>query len=136
MTFELNPRLAADTIEICDTQLCKLLLMNDSRFVWCILVPKVANAVEWHDLEQANILFLEMLKVSKIVKELEGIDKINIGSLGNVVRQLHIHVVGRKIGDAAWAGPVWGSGEAVPYQEEVAQDLIEKIRTALDVKVA
>ena len=131
--FELHPRLKADTIEICELGQSKLLLMNDARYVWCIIVPRVAGAVEWHDLDEttATAVFKETMAVSGAIKTLEAIDKINIGAIGNVVSQLHIHVIGRKIGDAAWPAPVWGNGTAEAYSDTDAKNIIEKIKTAL-----
>ena len=131
--FELHPRLMADTFEICELGQSKLLLMNDARYLWCIIVPKIAGAVEWHDLDEttANAVFKETMVVSGAIKTLEAIDKINIGAIGNVVSQLHIHVIGRKIGDAAWPAPVWGNGIAEAYSDIDAKNIIEKIKTAL-----
>ena len=131
--FELHPRLMADTFEICELGQSKLLLMNDARYLWCIIVPRVAGAVEWHDLDDAtaNAVFKETMEVSKAIKSIAGIDKINIGAIGNVVSQLHIHVIGRKNGDAVWPAPVWGNGTAESYTEIGAKNIIEKIKTAL-----
>ena len=131
--FELHPRLMADTFEICELGQSKLLLMNDARYVWCIIVPRVAGAVEWHDLDDATAtaVFKETMAVSGAIKTLEAIDKINIGAIGNVVSQLHIHIIGRKIGDAAWPAPVWGNGTAEAYSDTDAKNIIEKIKTAL-----
>ena len=123
----------ADTFEICELGQSKLLLMNDACYLWCIIVPKIAGAVEWHDLDEAtaNTVFNETMAVSRAIKTLEGIDKINIGAIGNVVSQLHIHVIGRKIGDAAWPAPVWGNGIPEAYSDIDAKNIIEKIKTAL-----
>ncbi len=123
----------ADTFEICELGQSKLLLMNDARYLWCVIVPKIAGAVEWHDLDEATAttVFNETMAVSRAIKTLEGIDKINIGAIGNVVSQLHIHVIGRKIGDAAWPTPVWGNGIAEAYSDTDAKNIIEKIKTAL-----
>lgn len=131
--FELNPRLAADTLEICDLGQCQLRLMNDARFVWCILVPKITGAFEWHDLPEmaANAVFSETMQVSRALKSLENIDKINIGAIGNVVSQLHIHVIGRQVNDAVWPAPVWGNGTPLAYDDAGAKNIIEKIKTAL-----
>jgi diadenosine tetraphosphate (Ap4A) HIT family hydrolase len=132
--FELHPRLFSDTFEICELSHSKLLLMNDARFVWCIIVPRITGAVEWHDLDEttANGVFAENMAVSRALKTLEGIDKINIGAIGNVVSQLHIHVIGRKINDVVWPAPVWGNGIAEPYNDAGAKNIIEKIKTALE----
>lgn len=133
MSFSLHAQLANDTIEIVDLQLCKLLLMNDARYPWLILVPRVENAIEWHDLTPSaqNELFAEAMQMAKIIAALPNVEKTNIGALGNVVSQLHVHIIGRNSKDAAWPKPVWGIGDAVPYEAEVAKKLIAEIRTAL-----
>lgn len=131
--FELHPNLEKDTIEICDLEISKALLMNDARFLWVILVPKIEGAIEWHDLSQDNQTkaFEETMAVSKILKSLSAAKKINIGALGNMVPQLHIHIIARNENDAAWPGPVWGNGKAVPYETAEAKNIIEKIEILL-----
>ena len=97
MSFALDARLVADTIEIGDLALSRLLLMDDSRFLWLILVPRHENLSEIFDLDPRDrtILMEEIAGVSKALIGLPGVDKINVGALGNIVRQLHIHVVAR-----------------------------------------
>lgn len=133
MSFSLHPQLANDTIEIADLQLCKLLLMNDARYPWLILVPRVENAIEWHDLSQTaqTALFSEVMQLAKTIAALPNVEKTNIGALGNVVSQLHVHIIGRNSKDAAWPKPVWGIGEAVKYEAKKAEELTDKIKTAL-----
>lgn len=133
MAFELDPQLLKDTLPICDMTNCKLLLINDNRYIWTILVPKIEGATELHLLYQntQNQIFAETMKVAKIIGEIEGIEKINIGAIGNIVRQLHIHVIGRNSSDSAWPAPVWGKGQAVPYLPENAGVLIDKIKATL-----
>lgn len=117
MGFKLHPQLEKDTIFVANLDVCQLRLMNDSRFLWLVLVPRIENAIELHDLslfEQGEI-FNEITTISKLIKNFGHFDKINIGALGNIVSQLHIHIIGRKIDDAAWPGPVWGNGVPVPY---------------------
>ncbi len=126
-TFELDPRLAADSIFIADGPLSQLRLMDDARFPWLILVPRVHGATEWVDLDGASqrLLLAELNQASALLRaRYNNLTKLNIGALGNIVRQLHVHVVGRREGDAAWPGPVWGSGPRQPYadvQSEVAR---------------
>ena len=101
-----------------DWPLSRVLLMNDRRFPWLILVPRVASVAETFDLPQAEraVLWREVdFAAAKLRAETRAL-KINIGGLGNIVRQLHIHVVARNEGDGAWPGPVWGSGTRIPYE--------------------
>ena len=115
--FELDPRLAADSAFVADGPLSQVRLMDDTRFPWLLLVPRVAGAAEWIDLDggQQRLLLAEINQVSQLLRAANGVEKLNIGALGNIVRQLHVHIVGRHAGDAAWPGPVWGSGTAVRH---------------------
>ncbi|MBX3706087.1 MAG: HIT family protein [Pseudomonadales bacterium] len=136
--FELHPRLAADCIVVGDLPLSCVLLMNDSRFAWCILVPRHADLRELHDLApgDGHLLFDEIERVSRALLATRGADKLNVGALGNLVPQLHIHVVARRIGDDAWPGPVWGSGPARPYPEQVGLELATRLAEALGAPAA
>ncbi|HEY5048750.1 MAG TPA: HIT domain-containing protein [Rhizomicrobium sp.] len=115
--FVLHPRLAADTSFLTDWPLSRVLLMDDARFPWLILVPRRPDAIELHDLtpQDRSILIEEIVRASAVLKTAAGGTKINVATLGNVVSQLHIHVVSRTSSDAAWPGPVWGIGTKVPY---------------------
>ncbi len=116
--FDLHAQLEADTVPLVDWPLARLLLMNDRRFPWIILVPRVSGASEIFDLPASarTVLWREVdAAASKLKAETRAL-KINIGALGNIVRQLHIHVVARNEGDGAWPGPVWGSGTRIPYE--------------------
>ena len=112
--FVLDPRLAADSVFIADGPLSQVRLMDDARFPWLVLVPRVAGAVEWIDLDgaQQRLLLAEINQAGKAIRAEAGVQKLNLGALGNIVRQLHVHLVGRHAGDDAWPGPVWGSGAA------------------------
>ena len=116
--FVLDTRLAADSVLIADGPLSQIRLMNDDRFPWVVLVPRVPGASEWIDLDgsQQRLLLAEINQVSRHLKQKPNVTKLNIGALGNIVPQLHIHLVGRHEGDAAWPGPVWGSGPAHRYE--------------------
>ncbi len=129
-SFSLDPTLQADTLAIASLETCELLLMNDSRWLWFILVPRIENAVEWHELfsDQRQDIDLEIANVAGIMKAITGCEKINIASLGNSVRQLHIHVVARSEGDPNWPKPVWGFGEKSPYTPEGSTQIIEAVR--------
>jgi len=127
-SFILHPRLEADTIFVTDGPLSRILLMNDSRFPWLILVPRTP-AVELFDLDEKAraILTEETARAGRVLKDWTRADKINTGALGNVVPQLHMHVVARKIGDAAWPGPVWGKGLAEPYTGGKAGEIVAEL---------
>ncbi len=127
--FELDPRLEADTVPVAELILCRVLLMNDARFPWLILVPRKARLCELTDLATADreVLISEIGVATDALVALCRPEKINVGALGNIVRQLHVHVVARDAGDAAWPGPVWGHGAAKPY----TMAALEKTRTAL-----
>jgi len=121
--FELDPRLAADSVFIADGPLSQVRLMDDTRFPWLLLVPRVPGAAEWIDLDgsQQRLLLAELNQVSQLLRAEPGVEKLNIGALGNIVRQLHVHLVGRHAGDAAWPGPVWGSGQMQRFEPDALQ---------------
>jgi diadenosine tetraphosphate (Ap4A) HIT family hydrolase len=133
MSFALDPRLAADTLEVGELALSRVLLMNDSRYPWLVLAPRGEALHEIIDLDAAarTTLIEEIAAASHFVRSLPGVDKINVGALGNVVSQLHIHVLGRAVGDPAWPGPVWGVGTARRYAAGQATALIAQARAAL-----
>lgn len=128
--FILDPRLAADTAFVADWKLSRVLLMDDIRFPWLILVPRRAGLAELDDLapdEQAQLL-AEINRAMALLRDVAPCDKINVGALGNVVRQLHVHVVARRENDVAWPGPVWGSGAAVRHQPAAREALVATLR--------
>lgn len=133
MNKALDPRIAADTVGVTGLWLSELRLMNDARFPWLILVPRVADAAEIMDLDKVmrTALCEEITAVSQALVAATACDKLNVAALGNIVRQLHVHVVARFEGDAAWPGPVWGHGKAVAYAAEARDRLIGKILAAL-----
>jgi diadenosine tetraphosphate (Ap4A) HIT family hydrolase len=107
----LHPQLAKDSVMVCQLGLSELRLINDARFFWLILVPRRANIAEWFELdapEQAQ-LHAETMDIAARLKRHTGCTKVNIGALGNVVRQLHVHIIARTENDACWPRPVWGS---------------------------
>jgi diadenosine tetraphosphate (Ap4A) HIT family hydrolase len=117
MPFALHPKLAGDTHLIEDWPLCRVLLMDDKRFPWLILVPRRAGAVEIHDLAapERALLIEEIARASHALTQLHQPHKINVAALGNAVRQLHVHVVARTLDDAAAGGLVWNEGPAEHY---------------------
>lgn len=132
-SFELDPRLAADSHWVADQALCQVRLMDDIRFPWLVLVPRVAGAVEWFDLAESeqHTLLDEVSRAARLLRQQSGCEKINIGALGNIVRQLHVHVVARSVGDAAWPGPVWGSGEAQRFADDALELRLAELREQL-----
>ena len=135
MSFSLHPRLSQDADFVGDLPLCRVLLMNDSRWPWLVLVPRLANAVELTDLDRAGraLLIEETAQAAEWLKAHARADKINVGALGNVVRQLHVHIVARHAGDPAWPGPVWGFGAAVPYGDDEARAMVAAARMGMGV---
>jgi len=131
--FALDIRLQADTYLVADLELSTLLLMNDARFPWVILVPRVANCAEWLDFsaEQQQQLLREQLQVMSVVQVLTDAHKLNVANLGNMVRQFHLHVIARFETDTAWPGPVWGQGERQKYTEDEARSFVQKLAQAL-----
>ena len=131
--FQLDPRLAADTLPLARLDLCDARLMNDARFAWVVLVPQRAGLVEIADLSPSDrtLLWHEVDRAGAALRAVAPCDKLNLGALGNIVRQLHEHVVARREGDAAWPGPVWGSGPAVSYGEGERHALLDRLRQAL-----
>lgn len=115
----LHPRLAEDTIAVTDLQLCQVRLMNDATYPWVVLVPRRKNAVEITDLARTarTQLMEEIAAVSEALRAMTACDKLNVAALGNMVPQLHVHVIGRFVGDPAWPGPVWGKAPAKPYAQ-------------------
>ena len=133
VSFALDPRLAKDTLAVGDLPLSRVLLMNDARWPWLILVPRREGLIELTDLDPADRarLIEEATLAASFLKRHAKADKINVGALGNVVRQLHMHVVARTSGDPAWPGPVWGFGASTPYTGEQARALIEAVQKGL-----
>ncbi len=129
--FVLDERLAADTISLGVIDDIDIRLMNDARYWWLVLVPQIGDAVEWQDLPSPSRdnLFNATMHAADVLRELTQADKMNIGALGNMVKQLHVHVIARYEGDAAWPSAVWGVGESVAYADEL-QGRLTRLRTA------
>jgi len=128
----LHPQLAADTAPVCDLALSLLLVMNDANFPWLILAPRRAGASEIIDLggEQA-LLVDEIALVSRVLKDETRCDKLNVAAIGNVVPQLHVHIVARRKEDAAWPKPVWGAVPRRDYDAEALKRFIAAIRARI-----
>ncbi|MCW8907836.1 MAG: HIT family protein [Sedimenticola sp.] len=133
MSFTLHPRLAGDTWPVCGLGLCEVRLMDDRRFPWLILVPRIEAATELHriPLEAQQQLLAESSRAASLLLQVTEAEKINLGALGNLVPQLHWHVVARSRDDACWPGPVWGCGEREGYPEAERETLIRTLQEAL-----
>ena len=132
--FQLDERLEADSSLLATFELCELRLMQDSRWPWLILVPRRAGVAEIFDLDpyDQNMLTMEVNVVGAALKKATGAEKINIAAIGNIVRQLHVHVIARSPGDANWPGPVWGHGTREAYADDAARTaLVHTIMEAL-----
>jgi len=131
--FVLDSVLLRDTVFVCAMPRTEVLLMDDARFPWLVLVPRLPGLVELHDLEPGDLaaVMREVTIVGRTLKSLTGATKVNSGALGNIVRQLHIHVVARKESDPAWPAPVWGFGERQPYVSRFRDGMRLKIAEAL-----
>jgi diadenosine tetraphosphate (Ap4A) HIT family hydrolase len=130
--FILHERLAADCITVDDWPLCRVLLMNDASYPWLILVPRRPGLSELHDVAEGDKapLIAEIDRAARGLKSRFAADKINVGALGNLVPQLHIHVIARFRDDPAWPGPVWGARPAVPYAPDALQERISVLKAA------
>ena len=131
--FELDGRIARDSDLIATLDLCQLRIQNDSRWPWLVMVPQRADMTEIFELSEADQAHLsaEVNQVSAALKATTGATKINVGALGNIVRQLHVHVIARFEGDANWPGPIWGYGSAEPYDSEKRQALVNTLMEKL-----
>lgn len=131
--FFLDSKLKADTFFVTDLKISRVLLMNNANYPWLILVPRRPDLVELTDLtfdKQIEVL-REINLVSQILQRKFQPHKLNIGALGNVVRQLHIHVIARFENDAAFPKPVWGEASK-PYEQKDVQDLVQEIKLYLE----
>jgi diadenosine tetraphosphate (Ap4A) HIT family hydrolase len=135
MEWSLHPQLAADTVPVGDLALSRVLLASDANYPWLILVPRMAGVTEITDLdpnEQVQLLG-EMDAAARALKSITEFEKLNVAALGNVVAQLHVHVIGRRHADAAWPKPVWGVAPPSAYIPAVRDGLIEALRSRLKI---
>ena len=133
VVFSPHPRLVADTVFVADWALSRVVAMNDARYPWLILIPRRDGATEIFDLsaEDRRTMIEEIARASEGLKSLTAAAKINVGALGNLVPQLHVHIVARNPGDAAWPGPVWGQGSAQPYEQGALDAFVRQLVNAL-----
>jgi diadenosine tetraphosphate (Ap4A) HIT family hydrolase len=131
--FELDPRIAKDTAPVAELPLSTVRLMRDANYPWLLLVPKRAGAIELTDLGAHDRIGLmeEIALASDALRAVTPCDKLNVAAIGNMVSQLHVHVVARRKGDAAWPKPVWGHAPAAPYDPEQERALIAAIAERL-----
>ena len=130
--FRIHERLAAETLEVGRWPLCRVLLMNDRTYPWLILVPEREGLKDLHDLDSADhgAAMAEIAKAARALQRLFKPDKINVAALGNVVPQLHVHVIARFTTDPAWPRPVWGVRAPEPYDEAGVRETIARLGRA------
>ncbi len=133
--WSLHPQLAADTVPVGDLALSRVLLANDANYPWLILVPRRPGITELVDLVDNDRLALmrETDAAARALKSITECDKLNVAALGNVVAQLHVHVIGRRHSDKAWPKPVWGAAPSAAYDPAVRDGFIGALRRALKV---
>ena len=133
MAFQLDDRLVAVTVSVMQSGVVDIRMMRDARYYWLVLVPQIEGAVEWFDLPDvaARGLFTTAQECAQRLQALTRADKMNIAALGNMVKQLHVHVIARHEADEAWPGPVWGVGEAVDFDEAELKDRLIALRAIL-----
>ncbi|HXR63394.1 MAG TPA: HIT domain-containing protein [Rudaea sp.] len=134
--FTLDSRLAADTHRIGDLPLSRVLLFDDARFPWLVLVPRQAGLRDLIDLphDDQHLLLDEVNRCAHVLHAIDKPDKLNIAALGNVVAQLHVHVIARYAHDAAWPRPVWNVGTAQAYSADALQARLARLRAALQIE--
>ncbi|WP_369814637.1 HIT domain-containing protein [Brevundimonas sp. Leaf280] len=120
MGFEVAPAFEAGSVAAAEWPLCHVRLQDDARFPWLILIPRVEGALELEDLtvKQRAVLMEETVRAGALVRRLGSVEKLNVGAIGNVTAQLHVHVVGRRRDDGLWPDPVWGRGPVIPYTDD------------------
>ncbi|MBT3237928.1 MAG: HIT domain-containing protein [Rhodospirillaceae bacterium] len=130
--FSLDPRIAESSLELGALALSDARINNDSRFPWIILIPRREGLVGLHDLaaDDLQLMTQEIRDMSNMLLDVYSPDRINVGALGNIVPQLHVHVIARFEADDAWPGPVWGAGSPDAYDAQSPE--LEKIRNAFE----
>jgi diadenosine tetraphosphate (Ap4A) HIT family hydrolase len=134
-TWSLHPQLTQDTLPVGDLPLSRVLLANDANYPWLILVPRRPGLTEIFDLEENEQVQLlgEIAKTARALKSITACEKLNIAAIGNVVAQLHVHVVARRHGDAAWPKPVWGTVPPIVYAPAIRAGLIAALQRSLQI---
>lgn len=132
MPFELDPKLAQDSAFVCDLPLSQVRLSHNAAFPWIILIPRQPQLIEMIDLtrDDQSQLWQEIAQASQVMRSVCSPTKLNVANLGNVVAQLHIHVIARFAKDKAWPNPVWNSQVHETYSPDVQQNLITRLQAA------
>ena len=130
---QLHPQLAKDCEVIAEVELCSLLLMNDANYPWCILVPRREGVSELYQLSESDQqqFMRESSQLARSMMQAFGGDKMNIGALGNVVPQLHVHHIVRYRADPAWPAPVWGKLPARAYTAQQRDEVVSRLKAVL-----
>jgi diadenosine tetraphosphate (Ap4A) HIT family hydrolase len=133
LSFQLHPQLAADCFALGQFSLCRLLLMNESRYPWFILVPQRQTLTEIHQLSDDDQLLLirESSLLARALEQAFKADKLNVAAIGNIVPQLHLHHIVRYRHDAAWPAPVWGKFKPLPYTDDARLKVVDMLIAAL-----
>src|SRR5215471_6302843 len=132
-SWSLHPQLARDTVTIGDLALARVLVANDANWPWLILVPRrqgVCEIIDLDEVEQAALM-TEIALASRALKEVTACDKLNVAALGNMVPQLHVHVIARRAGDAGWPKPIWGAAPPIAHEPGELERFIAEIRRKL-----
>jgi diadenosine tetraphosphate (Ap4A) HIT family hydrolase len=128
--WSLHPQLARDTIAIGDLALSRVLVVNDANWPWLLLVPRrpgVSEIIDLDEVERAQLM-TEISRVALALKQVTACDKLNVAALGNVVPQLHVHVIARRSGDAGWPKPIWGAAPPLPHDPRELDRLVTAIK--------
>ena len=135
MHFTLDPRLENDSVFLCDWPLCQVRLSRNAAFPWLLLIPRRNNVIEIIDLSEADQsqLLVEIRKASEVMKKLYSPKKLNVANLGNIVAQLHVHVIARFENDEAWPGPVWGRNISREHETGMLAARMESLQAELQL---
>ena len=133
--WQLEAQIERDTVQVGDLTLCSVRAINDATYPWLVLVPRKVGATEIIDLAEADRMQLmtEISTAATALKDITRCDKLNIGAIGNLVPQLHIHIVARRRDDPAWPKPVWGAAPAQPYAQHTLGAFVESVRETLGI---
>ena len=128
--FHLNPLIAATSFSLGQIDSLDVRLVNDSRYLWLLVIPQIANVIEWHDLssDQRHHLIDTSSEIAAIVSHHTKADKMNIATIGNIVPEMHLHIIARHEGDAAWPNPIWGNVTAVAMDDATAQQKQQDVK--------